>query len=81
MDEITTSRHAMSERQMGIIDCALWDLLGRMAGLPVHKLLGGCRDQAKAYVSCMDHLGSPEAYAAHAVACKQRGFKGYKIHP
>ena len=80
MEEITTSRQALTERQMSVIDCALWDLLGRMAGLPVHKLLGGCRDRVKAYASCFDNLGPPEAYAEHALACKKQGYKAYKIH-
>ena len=30
-----------SEGLVGNIDCALWDLLGRMAEAPVAKLLGG----------------------------------------
>jgi L-alanine-DL-glutamate epimerase-like enolase superfamily enzyme len=80
LDDITSNRHSLTERQMGVIDCALWDLLGRMTSLPVHKLLGGCRDRVKAYASSFDHLGGPEAYAAHALACKKQGYKAYKIH-
>ena len=80
LDEITSNRHTLTERQFGVIDCALWDLLGRMTGLPVHKLLGGCRDRVKAYASSFDHLGGPDAYAAHALACKALGYKAYKIH-
>ena len=41
MDQMTTSRAKLTERDMGVVDCALWDLLGRMTGMPVHKLLGG----------------------------------------
>ncbi|MBY0373114.1 MAG: hypothetical protein K2Q23_03920, partial [Bryobacteraceae bacterium] len=34
------------------IDCALWDLRGRVAGMPVHRLLGGAyRTRVKAYAS------------------------------
>ena len=34
------------------IDQALWDLRGKLVGLPVHQLLGGCRSQRlPAYVS------------------------------
>jgi len=80
MDEISTNRGSLTESQMGIIDCALWDLFGRMVGLPVHKILGGCREKVKAYASSFDHLGTPEDYAEHAVTCKKQGYKAYKIH-
>ena len=31
---------------MGPIDCALWDIAGKVAGQPVHQLLGGWRHEA-----------------------------------
>jgi L-alanine-DL-glutamate epimerase-like enolase superfamily enzyme len=80
MDQICALRHNFTERDMGVVDCALWDLAGRMAGLPVHKLLGGCRDKVKAYASSFDHLGGPDAYAKHVRACQKQGFKAYKVH-
>jgi L-alanine-DL-glutamate epimerase-like enolase superfamily enzyme len=69
------------EHLMSVIDLALWDLLGRVAGLPVHKLLGGCRDKVKAYASTYPNMGSPESYAEHAAACQRQGYTAYKIHP
>src|SRR6185312_7335145 len=33
------------------IDIALWDIAGKVAGLPVYKLLGACRDRVEAYAS------------------------------
>jgi len=80
MDQICTTRHYFTEKDMGIVDCALWDLAGRLAGLPVHKLLGGCRDKVKAYASSFDHLGGPDAYVKHVQACKRQAYKAYKIH-
>lgn len=81
LDQLCTTRHAVTERQAGIIDCALWDLYGRMVGLPLYKLLGGGRDKVKAYASSFDHLGPPEVYAEQALACKELGYTAYKIHP
>lgn len=69
------------EHLMGSIDMALWDLAGQVAGQPVYKLMGGCRDKVKAYASTYPNMGTPEEYAAHALACKEQGYLAYKIHP
>lgn len=69
------------ENILSVIDMALWDLQGRVFGVPVHKLLGGCRERVKAYGSTYPNMGAPEEYAAHALECKRRGYRAYKIHP
>jgi len=69
-----------SEALIGVVDCALWDLFGRMINLPVHKILGGCREKVKAYASTFPNMGSPEVYAQHALECKRKGYKAYKVH-
>ncbi len=80
------NRAALTDRVIGVVDCALWDLAGRALGLPVHKLLGGFRTKVKAYAStmCGDELegglNSPQAYADFAVRCKERGYQAFKIH-
>lgn len=71
----------LREDLLSVIDVALWDLQARALGVPVHKLLGGCRERVKAYASTFPNLGSPEVYAQHALACQQRGYRAYKIHP
>lgn len=69
------------ENLLSVIDLALWDLQARAFGIPVHKLMGGCRTRAKAYASTYPNMGTPEEYAAHALECKQQGYRAYKIHP
>jgi L-alanine-DL-glutamate epimerase-like enolase superfamily enzyme len=69
------------ENLLSAIDMALWDLQGRALGVPIHKLLGGCRGKVKAYASTYPNMGTPEEYAAHALACKREGYRAYKIHP
>ena len=71
----------LPENLISVVDMTLWDLQARMFGVPVHKLLGGCRDKVKAYGSTYPNMGSPQNYAAHALACKQEGYTHYKIHP
>jgi D-arabinonate dehydratase len=36
---------------IGAVDWALWDLFGKIAGLPVWRLLGGCRREVPAYAA------------------------------
>ena len=69
------------EEILSAVDCTLWDLQGRLFGVPVHKLLGGCRDKVPAYGSTFPNIGSPETYASHAAECQARGYRHYKIHP
>jgi L-alanine-DL-glutamate epimerase-like enolase superfamily enzyme len=66
-----------------MIDVALWDILGRAAGKPVHALLGTKRHRIKAYVSSPFNVGGgkPAAYAEEALRIRDEGFHGYKIHP
>ena len=78
---------SLSDRLLGAVDLALWDLAGRATGLPAHQLLGGYRDRVRAYASTMcgddleGGLNSPQAYADFALVCKAKGYTAYKLHP
>ena len=65
---------------IGAVDVALWDITGKVAGLPVHRLLGTCRDSIPVYVSSAN-LPSPDDYAEEALKYKEKGVEAYKIHP
>ena len=67
-------------RCIGAFDIALWDIAGKVAGLPIHRLLGTYRDSIAAYASS-SVLADPEAYAAEALSFKENGWAAYKIHP
>jgi len=75
---------ALAGRMVGVLDQALWDVAGRTAGLPAHKLLGAARDRVPAYASTMcgddGGLGDPAAYAAFASACVAQGYRAFKLH-
>ena len=76
----------LSDRVIGVVDMALWDLAGRYLGQPVHKLLGGYRAKALAYAStmCGDQmpggLSTPQEYAEFARRCVERGYRAIKLH-
>lgn len=65
---------------IGAVDVALWDIAGKVAGLPVHRLLGTCRDRIPVYVSSAN-LPTPGQYGEEAASYRNRGMHGYKIHP
>lgn len=70
----------VSYRCIGAVDVALWDLAGKIAGLPVHALMGTVRTAIPAYASSQV-LPDVAAYVAQAQAYQQAGWAGYKIHP
>ena len=79
-------RGNLSDRNIGVIDQALWDLVGRILDRPVYKLLGAYRDKVPAYASTMcgddlpGGLNTPAAYAEFALACKEQGYPAFKLH-
>ena len=58
---------------------ALWDLAGQVAGLPVHRLLGGMgRDRVPAYASSINWLDDATVETEVAAALKA-GFREIKV--
>lgn len=62
------------------LDVALWDLAGRLQGLPVARLLGNRRQTMQAYASSSHHE-SVQAYVDDLQAARALGFTAYKVHP
>ncbi|WP_291045037.1 mandelate racemase/muconate lactonizing enzyme family protein [Herbiconiux sp.] len=60
------------------LEAALWDIVGKVAGLPVSVLFGGARDRLPAYASSGE-LKSPGERAESALAARELGFKAMKI--
>jgi L-alanine-DL-glutamate epimerase-like enolase superfamily enzyme len=63
------------------IDIALWDIAGKVAKLPVYRLLGACRDRVEAYASggFYSEGKDVDALAGEAEGYRARGFKGMKM--
>lgn len=68
---------------LGSIDVALWDILGRVHDVPVHRLLGGpIRTRIPAYANGW-YFGAktPDAYAERAAETVKQGFRALKFDP
>jgi len=61
------------------VDIALWDIMGKAAGLPVHRLLGGVgRAEVFAYASSIN-WGDDARAEAETRDCLARGFRAIKV--
>lgn len=61
------------------IDVALWDILGKIRGLPLYQLLGGkCRDRVPVYATAL-YPEAPAIVARRARGFADQGFHGVKI--
>lgn len=89
--ELLTTRlhaHASTLNGSGIflsalsaIDSALWDLKGKMAGLPLWRLLGGTRQRVPTYASGPLHRAlDNDQVAAAAERIVAKGFRYVKMH-
>jgi L-alanine-DL-glutamate epimerase-like enolase superfamily enzyme len=62
------------------IDIALWDIAGKVAGLPLYRLLGGgARADLPAYASLLRY-GTAEAVARYTAQARERGYRLIKLH-
>ena len=63
------------------LDIAIWDLVGRLAGLPLYQLLGGYRDEIPAYASAGFYMEGKdkEELAAESKGYVEAGFRHLKI--
>jgi L-alanine-DL-glutamate epimerase-like enolase superfamily enzyme len=73
-------RRGLVMQAYAAIDLALWDLKGKVAGLPLFKLLGGARESAPVYASDAGWLWmSPEEIVTAARTFLELGMMGIKV--
>ena len=51
VQDLWKKQRACGVRAIGAADVALWDLLGKAMGQPIHRLLGTYREAVPAYAS------------------------------
>ena len=64
------------------IEQAMWDITGKVAGMPVHMLLGGaCRSQIRVYANGWSGSTNPLPLAERAQEVVEMGFTAMKFDP
>lgn len=72
-------RKGVVMQAISAVDCALWDLKGKWAGVPVYRLLGGpTRERIPAYASALGYSLEPERVRERAQAIAKQGYKASK---
>jgi L-alanine-DL-glutamate epimerase-like enolase superfamily enzyme len=60
------------------VEIALWDIIGKASGQPLHKLWGGFSDRVTGYASCVE-LRSGARRAEDAAARRGEGWRAMKL--
>ena len=80
---VTLGAVGLVGRAISLVDIALWDLKGRLAGLSVWRLLGGYRQRAP--VLLVAPYAAPDegddAYAERLAPLAARGYATVKLYP
>ena len=85
MDELQRNltgvgRNGPAMYALSAIDIALWDIAGKLAGLPLYRLLGGSpRKTLPAYASLLRY-GEPGAVTHYVERALKRGYRHIKLH-
>ena len=78
--DLWKQNRAIHTSVIGTIDICLWDINGKLAGQPIHRLLGTCKDSAPVYSSTA-WWETPQEYAEEALRFQAEGWTAHKIHP
>ncbi len=76
---VTFGRGGIATMAQSLIDIALWDALGKRAGLPLHRLWGHVRSELPVYGSGCYRGSGGDGMIAKALHYKNQGFKAIKM--
>ena len=76
---VVHGRKGVVMQAISAVDCALWDLKGKWAGVPVYRLLGGpTRETIPAYASALGYSLDPERVRERAAEIVAQGYTATK---
>ncbi len=78
--ELWKMNRSVSTYVIGAVDICLWDINGKIAGQPIHRLLGTCKHSLPVYSSTAWHETAAE-YVEEALRFKEMGWSAHKLHP
>jgi len=76
---LRTTHRAIIMHSISLVDIALWDLLGKVTGVPTFRLLGGMRDNAPVVAAGGYYQESPDALVSEALTYRHLGYAGIKM--
>jgi L-alanine-DL-glutamate epimerase-like enolase superfamily enzyme len=71
-------RTGIAVMALGAVDMALWDLLGKRAGMPMHRLLGAVTDRVPVYATAR-RGAEVDDLLDQARTCAAAGYAGFKV--
>ena len=78
---LSLSRSGPLAHALAGLDIALWDIRGKLAGVPVSTLLGGAkRTRVECYASLLQYSGNPEYIKRNTARALERGYRQIKLH-
>lgn len=76
----TRHMYTLLDAVVGIVDVALWDIMGKAMNQPIANLLGLYRTKVPGYATGYRFHPNPEQVYEEAQQMKQAGYHGYKLH-
>lgn len=73
-------RHGLTIFALSGLDIALWDIAGKAAGLPLHRLLGAAGDKSIPGYASLFHYGDAEIVAERCQVASGQGYRWIKLH-
>ncbi len=73
-------RHGLTIFALSGLDIALWDIAGKAAGLPLHRLLGAAGGKPIPGYASLFRYGDAEIVAERCRAASSQGYRWVKLH-